>query len=328
MQIIINNLQKEPIDGNNNYKNTCFIDIETTGLSRKYNIIYLIGILYLEDDKWYLLQIFADKADEEEKLLRYFVNIISKYSQIITYNGESFDIPFINYRLEKYGIAHRIAEDTSLDLYRLVKRNRDFLDLEDLKLKSLERYLGIYRDDIYSGKDCIDFYLEYSRTGDVELAERVLKHNFDDLFYMLDIIKIISILNEKKTLKIHFNDFEMSLLLHDSNIKGDLFKLRGSIKSEKNIKLIYFDNSYKLSFMDDNTFELVLEIHEGFVSPNTKGIYIDKNDLNLSRDLCDASLYKLADNIILLKVEKDYCITNIMKVLEDIVKNSVLTLLE
>lgn len=323
MQIIINNIQNNSISINDYDKNKlCFIDIETTGLSRKFNAIYLIGLLYFEDDKWKLLQIFADTLDEEEKLLRDFSNIISKYSQIVTYNGDSFDIPFINYRLEKYGIDFKISEEYSLDLYIFVKENRQFLDLENLKLKTLERYLGIYRDDIYSGKDCIDFYLEYTMTKNKELVGRVLKHNFDDLYYMLDVIKIHSIINEKKTHSIPFKDFKMSLLLHELNIKGDLFKVSGTVNSEKKFRLLYFDNSFKLSFMEDNTFELILEVHEGLVSPDTKGIYIDKVNIKLSRDLSDSTTYRLADNIILLKVEKQYCIPNIMKVLEDLVKNT------
>ncbi len=42
-------------------RNICFLDIETTGLSRKYNEIYLIGIVYYnsKSDYWALKQFFC-----------------------------------------------------------------------------------------------------------------------------------------------------------------------------------------------------------------------------------------------------------------------------
>ncbi len=319
MQIIKNTLNKDSTSKYPISDKTCFIDIETTGLSRQYNSIYLIGMLYYEQDNWELLQIFADLIDEEEEVLRIFISLLSKYNKIITFNGDSFDIPFINYRLEKYGIFGEIKEQSSLDLYKIVKHNKEYLNLENLKLKTLEKYMGIYRDDIYSGKECIDFYFEYTRTKKMELAKRVLKHNFDDLYYMPDIIKILQIINEKKTLKIQINDFKLSLLLYNINIKGDLFKLSGAIDCQEQIKLLHFDNSFKLSFMDDNTFELALEIHKGLVTPDTIGIYINLNDLNLSEVFVDSTSYNMPKNIILLKVEKRYFMDNIMRVLKEIV---------
>lgn len=323
MQIIKKKIHRDVIFDDYIHKgNICFIDIETMGFSREFNPIYLIGILYYKSTGWELVQIFADSLDEEEEILKNFVSVIRGFSKIFTYNGDSFDIPFINHRLEKYKIDYKIQKDASIDLYRIVKENKAFLNIENLKLKTLERYLGIYRDDIYNGKDCIDFYLEYTRTHNLELLDRILQHNYDDLYYMLDIIKIRDIINEKKTLRIPFKEFEMSLLLHDFNIKGDLFKLSGSITGNKKIKLIYFDNSYKISFMDDNSFELVLEIHKGLVEPNTLAFFIDKNLLNLPKDLIDSTNYIVPNNIILIKVEKNYCVENIMKILKAIAVNS------
>ncbi len=320
MKIINKTLDKNKVDMSLIESNICFIDIETTGLSRQYNSIYLIGLLYFEDDTWKLVQIFADSLDEEEKVLRSFLNLISKFNKIITYNGDSFDIPFINYRLKKYHIQGKIYEEISMDLYKIVKNNKHYLNIENLKLKTLERYLGIFREDIYNGKDCIEFYLEYTRTKDYELEERVLKHNFDDLYYMPDIIQILHIINEKKALKIDYENFELSLLLHDINIKGDLFKLSGT--SNKQIKLIYYHNSYKLAFSEDTTFELIIEVQKGLVTPDTIGIYVDKNNLNLSNDLIDSTIYSVPSNIILIQVNKELFIDNIMGVLKEIVLNT------
>ena len=47
-----------------NYNETFFLDIETTGLSPKNSLIYLIGILYF-DKEWHLKQWFLDNAGDE-----------------------------------------------------------------------------------------------------------------------------------------------------------------------------------------------------------------------------------------------------------------------
>ena len=77
--------------------NSCFIDIETTGLSRSKNMIYLIGLLYFDftQNAWVLNQYFANNMDKEGALLKEFISNISKFDHIITYNGNSFDLPFI-----------------------------------------------------------------------------------------------------------------------------------------------------------------------------------------------------------------------------------------
>jgi len=165
---------KNDIDYNKyfNNKEICFVDIETTGLSSNYNSIYLIGILYYNKSKmlWTLVQLFAQKLNEESIILEEFIKIIKGFDSIITYNGDTFDIPFINKRLEKCKLDHIISKQQSFDMYRVVKDNRFYLNLENLKLKTLEKSIGIHRDDIYSGKECIQFYKEYVNTNNKELG--------------------------------------------------------------------------------------------------------------------------------------------------------------
>ena len=57
------------------YSETFFFDIETTGLSPKNSMIYLIGILYF-DKEWHLKQWFLDNAGDEENMLKDFAQFI------------------------------------------------------------------------------------------------------------------------------------------------------------------------------------------------------------------------------------------------------------
>src|SRR5690554_1075125 len=77
-------------------KKVCFLDIETTGFSRKFNQIILIGFLYFDNSKTEVIQIFAGNKKDEKNLLSEFVKYISNFEVIITFNGDAFDIPFIN----------------------------------------------------------------------------------------------------------------------------------------------------------------------------------------------------------------------------------------
>lgn len=305
-------------------KKICFIDIETTGLDRNRNSIYLIGIQYYDSEKqlWTLKQIFAESKKEEKELLIRISKILPLYDEIITYNGESFDIPFINHRLSALDVPYSIDISKSIDLFRLVKKNRDYLNLHNLKLKTLERYLGLYRDDLFTGKDCIDFYFNYIKTKDEALYNKLMLHNYEDLYYMIDILRIIDIINEKRTFKLNYNGNELSILIHDINISGDQLIVNGFATNDNTIQLIHYDTDFRYLIDRNGKFEFAIDCSQGLVSPTKKGFYIDKNKLALSKKIMDSTKYNLPSNILLLKVEREYCIINIKCLLTIIINDS------
>ena len=76
-----------------------FLDIETTGQSN--SEIFLIGLCYfqynekLNNDEIISELLFAREIVEEAALLKYFIDLLPRFNTIITYNGKTFDIPFI-----------------------------------------------------------------------------------------------------------------------------------------------------------------------------------------------------------------------------------------
>lgn len=318
---------KKDIEYNKYFNNSmvCFIDIETTGLSRAYSSIYLIGVLYYAKvrDIWTLTQYFAENIEQEGAILFEFIRFISDYDKIITYNGDSFDIPFINQRLDKLNIQYNISKDNSVDLYRLVKNNKLYMNLDNLKLKTLEKYLGIEREDIYTGKDCIQFFLDYVKTNHYDLMYRILQHNYDDLFYMPDIMKIINIIETKKSLLIDYMNTNLQLYIEDIKVIGDHLVVNGFVKGNNSINLIHYHSNYKIYFDNENRFEVTIEYSIGLVSPTTKGLFVDKNKMELSKDVVDKTIYYLPSHILLLKVEKQYCIENIKLLLTELITKSI-----
>lgn len=316
------------IDYNKYFKalEVCFVDIETTGLSSNYNSIYLIGLLYYNKSKdlWTLVQLFADNISQESQILTDFINIIKNFDSIITYNGDTFDIPFINKRLEYLDINYKISKELSFDLYKVVKENRYYLNLENLKLKTLEKSIGIFRDDIYSGKECIQFYKDYVDTNNEEYKNRVLKHNYDDLYYMINILEILDIIDQKKTFFIDYKDYKITLKITSIDTVGDIFILKGYYVEDLYMKLIHYDNNYSIIIDEKKQFELSLEYSTGLVSAEEKAIYVDKNKIALSNHIIDSTNYNVSANVILLKIEKKFSIDNIKAIVSDLITKSLI----
>ena len=72
-----------------------FLDIETTGLSPKNSVCYLIGLAYYKDTSFECTQFFADTPGDEPVILQEFLSYISRFKAVVTYNGDTFDIPYI-----------------------------------------------------------------------------------------------------------------------------------------------------------------------------------------------------------------------------------------
>lgn len=304
-----------------NDSNICFVDIETTGFSRSKNFVYLIGLLNYDKKKdiWTLRQLFADSRKEERDILLEFNRLISNYDKIITYNGDGFDIPFINERLKFLDIPYTLSVDKSLDLYKIVKENNPLLGLDSLKLKSLEEYLGLYRDDLYNGKDCIGFYFDYIKSGNEESFNRIIQHNYDDLYYMIDILKIFDIIDEIKSFEINYRGNSFGIIIDNLFIDEEQLIVSGDLSDSLGVEFIHYDKEFNFSIKNDNRFEFSIDCSLGLVSPDEKAYYVDKKNLVLSNDIIDNTKYDLSDRILLLKVKRIYCIENIKTLIKSLV---------
>lgn len=303
--------------------NACFIDIETTGLNRNNDMIYLIGVLYYDFkiNNWILNQYFANSMAKELELLEKFIDMISTFDKIITFNGESFDLPFIEHRLKKYGIHYIFDKEKSFDLYQIIKKNRYYLNLPNLKLKTIEFSLGFIREDKYSGHDCIGFYYDYIASKNTLLKENILKHNYDDLAHMLDIIEILDVLDDKKSFYLDIKNTTIKFTIENIQISGDMININGNLDSllENNIK--YYSEDYSITTEDFNNFTISIEFKRGFITEEEQCIYIDISKIEGLENIEDATGYKLPAGILILMIEKKYCIDNIKNVLIETFKN-------
>jgi hypothetical protein len=88
-------------------ENYVFLDIETLGLSCR--PLILIGIAKLSGDKIKVRQYFVRSIPEEKPAIQAFVDELTENSILFSYNGDSFDIPYVQERLSYYQMSSQIT---------------------------------------------------------------------------------------------------------------------------------------------------------------------------------------------------------------------------
>ena len=166
-----------------------FCDIETTGLSAA-NPLFLIGTLRFVAGEPRLQLFLARDFDEEKAVLEAFSKVV-RGKTLVTFNGKSFDWPFIEGRARR----HRVALPEPAGHYDLLfsARRRYRSQLPNCKLQTLE--MGVCkrgrRGDIPSSQipeRYHDFVDAHRAGGGAYLLAPVLFHNALDVLTMAELI--------------------------------------------------------------------------------------------------------------------------------------------
>ena len=197
-------------------EDTLFVDIETTGLSAEKNHIYCIGCSYLTGDQIAVRLLFAENKEEEILILQTFADLCSGFDKLITFNGTTFDVPFLRHRFEHFQIPSPLEALSHTDLYQEIRHLKKLLPLTSYKQKSIELFLGINREDQYTGKELIKLYKSYAKDPEDEALQLLQLHNKEDVFGMYDLLEILSY---TYFLQGHFQLSDMEI----QSVSGDLF---------------------------------------------------------------------------------------------------------
>ncbi len=201
------------------------LDIETTGLS-SYASIYMLGFICVDENPR-LIQWFAENPEDEYQMLYQLIRFIDCFDKILTYNGNSFDIPFIKKRMSFYKIRFTQKHHDFHDLFQDIRPYKKILSLDNLKQKSLELRFNINRKDSYSGKELISIYKEYLKNSSEDLMQLLFLHNMEDILGLLELsqfyayIKIIDLIKNNKlafqsiTAKAYNNNLEIQIIINN-----------------------------------------------------------------------------------------------------------------
>ncbi|APW99207.1 exonuclease [Halobiforma lacisalsi AJ5] len=152
---------------------TCFLDIETTGLDASCNDVTTVSLHRGGETKTFVKgrDLTADRLGRE----------LESSSLLVTFNGQRFDVPFLEtcYDLD-VSVPH-------VDLMYPCKK----LGL-DGGLKQIERDVGIDRElDDLSGRDAVRLWHEYER-GDESALETLVEYNRADTRNMEPLMDVVA----------------------------------------------------------------------------------------------------------------------------------------
>ena len=176
-----------PLPGAFLLENPLFFDIETTGLSWKNSMVFLIGFLKMNDEKskWILEQWFLEDPSEERELLEKFSDVLKEKPFLVHYNGHNFDIPYLKGRCQFQNVPVSWDNCRQLDVYRTLHPYQKLMGLDHMRQTNLEQYLDICRPEEISGKECAAVYKKYVIEKKTCQMKQILLHNQLDLTGLL-----------------------------------------------------------------------------------------------------------------------------------------------
>ncbi len=163
-------------------KDLLFFDTETTGLSRGAGTIaFLVGYGRIEESHLVVTQVLMRDYPQEALLLNDFISRFNDSRCLISYNGQSFDLPLLQGRLTMNRLRADLDKIPHLDLLHIARRVFK-LRLGRVPLTKLEEsLLNITRDNDLPGAQVPARYFEYLEKRDEGLLEEVLLHNCQDI---------------------------------------------------------------------------------------------------------------------------------------------------
>jgi hypothetical protein len=167
-----------------NKEDFIIFDIETMGLFG--SPIILFGVARISGNHILINQYLLRDIKEEPAALTGFLSHIYEDSVFITFNGRTFDVPYIRERLAYYGMRGDL-EKPHFDILCFSRRawKERF---PDCSLNTLEKYLlGIERKGDVPSALVPDFYETYMRSKNIGPLIPIIKHNKQDLVTLANI---------------------------------------------------------------------------------------------------------------------------------------------
>jgi uncharacterized protein len=159
-----------------------YLDTETTGLAGGTGTAaFLIGLGFVEGDRFVVRQYFMRDYDEEPAMLLALAQDLARFSEIVTFNGKLFDVPLLESRYRLNRDRFPLEAVAHLDLLHPARRLWK-LRLESCRLQALESaLLGVRRRDDIPGDMIPQAYFGYVRSKDARAVARIVEHNRIDI---------------------------------------------------------------------------------------------------------------------------------------------------
>lgn len=155
-----------------------FLDLETLGIYQR--PIILIGLAFLQDGRLVTSQYLVRRMEEELPALQATREYLSRDMVLVTYNGRTFDVPYLKERYALYGEACDITNPHYDLLHPSRRRFKDALP--DCRLMTLEqRLFSIHRQEDVPSMMVPEFYEAFLTSQNPGPLIPIVEHNCQDL---------------------------------------------------------------------------------------------------------------------------------------------------
>jgi uncharacterized protein YprB with RNaseH-like and TPR domain len=165
-----------------------FLDLETGGFSG--SPVFLAGTMRWNGSDFVLRQYFARHYGEESALLRALAEASGDVEALVTFNGKSYDVPFLRDRARVHAAPLHIPP-VHVDLLHPSRRRWRGCWM-DCRLQTLELYVCRRRrgGDVPSD-EVPGLYHDFVRRGDPYRLIPVFHHNLLDVITMHEILRVL-----------------------------------------------------------------------------------------------------------------------------------------
>ena len=250
------------------------LSIITTGIDRNKNRIFAANLYDGKNLKQYKFP-----EDREE-----FGNDI-KDLKVITYNGNSFDIPFLN--------ANGISVSENFDLYSFLKSYK-LLELKSHKFKDVYNYFTSKEAYELEAKEVIKLIKAYEKKNDESALKKVLhqgERHIKNLYKLYEEVEKDLI---KKELELEIYNKKIKMTPYSFKEEGDYFDIE-LLNMGEYINMNLEFNTFSL-FSKDSNYVLRFKTIKGYLDENTIGACVI-TDLGLKDDnfpMLNKNLYPVA----------------------------------
>jgi uncharacterized protein YprB with RNaseH-like and TPR domain len=161
-----------------------FLDLETTGFSA--TPLFLAGTLFIRKGHLKMMQFLARDYSEEGAIIAMLDELLADFDFCITFNGKSFDVPYVRERAKYHKIDLKAAP-RQFDLLHPARRMWKH-SLPNCRLVTLEWHiLGRRRIGDVPGWEVPCIYHDFVHTKDARKLRDVLRHNLIDVVSMAEL---------------------------------------------------------------------------------------------------------------------------------------------
>ncbi|MBP1928651.1 uncharacterized protein YprB with RNaseH-like and TPR domain [Methanolinea mesophila] len=166
-----------------------FLDLETLGFFSR--PIILFGIGRFSGQELVVSQYLLRGIEEELPSLLRASELLGPGTVAVTYNGKSFDIPYLRERLAFYGEFPPLSGVHFDLLHHSRRRWKD--RFPDCRLSTLEKRLfGVRREEDVPSAMVPEFYETYLRTGNPGPLVPIVTHNCQDVVSLARLFALLS----------------------------------------------------------------------------------------------------------------------------------------